>query len=95
MWGLLGAMTSEQLAWWEAYFRVEPFGEERADLRMAILAALIANANRDPKKRRKPYTPADFMPQFGDETEPQDVAEKAKAIFAIFGGARREDQKEA
>jgi len=47
-----------------AYFSIEPFGEERADLRMATIACLIANANRDEKKRREPYTVQDFMPRF-------------------------------
>ena len=30
--------------------------------RMASLLALIANVNRDPEKRPKPYEPAEFMP---------------------------------
>lgn len=28
----------------------------------ASLMALVANCNRDPKKRRRPYTPDDFNP---------------------------------
>jgi len=45
-----------------AYASLEPFGEERADVRAGIIAAVIANANRDRKKRPEPFTPADFMP---------------------------------
>jgi hypothetical protein len=45
-----------------AYASLEPFGEERADVRAGIIAAVIANANRDRKKRPDPFTPADFMP---------------------------------
>ncbi len=30
--------------------------------RMASLLALIANVNRDPKKRSKPFKPAEFLP---------------------------------
>lgn len=60
-------MTSSELTGWIAYFGLEPFGEERADLRSGIVAAVIANANRDTKKRREPYQPQDFM-MFLDKT---------------------------
>ncbi len=55
-------MSSRELTEWMAYFEVEPWGEERADLRSGIVASVIANANRDPKKRKQPFAPADFMP---------------------------------
>lgn len=64
---LLSRMTSRDVAEWKAYFSIEPFGEERADLRMGILASLIANVNRDKKRKSEPFVPADFMPGFGDE----------------------------
>ncbi len=53
-----------------AFYRIEPFGERRADLRAAIVAALIANVNRDPKKQREPFTVDDFMPKFEQLAEP-------------------------
>lgn len=56
-----------------AYYSLEPFGEERADLRMAIVASLIANANRDPK--HEAYKPEDFMP-FKAATESRMVSEQ-------------------
>lgn len=43
-----------------AYYRVSPFGDERADLRMGILASLLANVYR--KKGVKAFAPRDFMP---------------------------------
>lgn len=46
---------------WQQYFGMEPFGEERGDLRIAMLTALTANINRDPKKG-KAFEPIDFMP---------------------------------
>ena len=36
--------------------------QERRDYRAGMIASTIANANRDPKKRRKPYEARDFMP---------------------------------
>ena len=45
-----------------AYYNLEPFGDELAlmDEHFAGLKSLIANANRDPKKRRKAFGPGDF-----------------------------------
>jgi hypothetical protein len=57
---LLHRMSASELAYWAAYFDQEPWGEERADLRSAIVASTIANVNRG--KGRKPFRPRDFMP---------------------------------
>ena len=35
--------------------------EKRADYRSGVVAAILANVNRDPKKS-KPYKPEDFFP---------------------------------
>jgi hypothetical protein len=45
-----------------AYYNLEPFGDELAlmDEHFAGLKSLIANANRDPKQRRKAFGPGDF-----------------------------------
>jgi hypothetical protein len=56
-------MTWQQLAGWQRYHQLEPFGEERADLRMGILASLYANAHRG-KSSDKVLTASDFMPKF-------------------------------
>lgn len=47
---------------WAAFAQLEPFGEERADLRAAIVACTVANAFRG--KNQKAAQPADFMPDF-------------------------------
>jgi hypothetical protein len=85
--GLLGELSSSQLAEWLAYFQLEPFGEERDDLRMGIVASTIANVNRSPK-RKKPYEPRDFMPQFDeDEDDPEEAALRLMAqMKAALGG---------
>lgn len=59
---MLRSMTWRQYLGWVLYASEEPFGEERADLRSAIIAAVVANANRDPKRRPRPFSPRDFMP---------------------------------
>jgi hypothetical protein len=66
-------MSSREFAEWMAYYELEPFGEERADLRSAIVASTVANAHRDPKRRRKPFRPLDFMPRFDETKRPKGV----------------------
>lgn len=64
---LLERTTSQELAEWMAYDRLDPFSEERADLRSGIIASIIANVNRDPKSTPQPFTAQDFMPKFQGE----------------------------
>ena len=76
-----------------AFFSIEPWGCEVEDARAALIAATIANVNRDPKKRRRPYSIADFMPRRVEEPEEQSWEEQAailaqwqRALEAKFGG---------
>ena len=47
-----------------AYWLVEPWGAERADLRAGIIAATTANIHR--RKGRRAYKPGDFIPKYGE-----------------------------
>ena len=58
---MLDSIPSDMLTEWIAYFRIDPFGEERADLRAGIIASTVANAFRS---RGRSARPADFMPRF-------------------------------
>jgi hypothetical protein len=86
-------MSSAEFAEWRAYQRlVGPLaGPAREDWRAALVASLIADVNRDRKKRHRPYTPNDFIPDWAQSngvkklTEPAiDVAEKVKGWFQGF-----------
>lgn len=72
------------------YYDVEPFGDARADVRSAIIASVVANSNRDPKKRKKAFTIEDFMPKFGQQEKRQQGWEEQLQIVemlnAAFGG---------
>jgi hypothetical protein len=46
---------------WCAFFRVEGWPGSRDDLRTADAMALLANINRDAKKRANAYLPDDFI----------------------------------
>lgn len=67
-----------------AYYRLEPFGEERADLRNAMLMALVSNAFGNES------TVSEFMPQFDGVNEDEaDISEKAKSIFGMMARRKR------
>lgn len=95
---LADEISIKQLHAWMAYYELEPFGEQRDDLRMAQLLALTANVNRDPKKRHKPYTAMDFMPDFEEaadrkprtpETVWQDLKRKVKLTMGKLRGSKK------
>ena len=66
---MLGEMTEMQFQRWIAYSIIEPFGEERADLRSAIIACTMANMWRGQKQR--PFKVDDFMPKLGENKRAQ------------------------
>ena len=69
---------------WYAYSVVNPFGENRADVRAGIVAATVHNTlvglwAKNPKFKK----PADFMPKYGIVK----VKKTAKDIYEIFKAA--------
>ena len=57
----MGLIPEWKFRRWMAYYECEPWGEDRADLRSAIVACTIANS-RPRKRGAKTYKPKDFMP---------------------------------
>lgn len=53
---------------------------------------MVANTARDPKKRRKPFQPSDFMPDDDGPEEQkkalswQELKAKTATVFRAFGG---------
>ena len=66
---------------------VGPLTPHRADWRAALVASMVANANRDAKKHPRPYSPEEFIPDWEKAAgvkrplTPREVADKAKAAF--------------
>ena len=83
---MLSEITSAQFAEWMAYSRLEPWGEDRDDLRMGIVASVIANSNRG--KGKKPYKPQDFMPDFEPEDEAAAIERIRENLRKTLGGKR-------
>lgn len=89
---LLRELTSWQITEWLAYYQIEPWGEERGDLRAGIVASVTANANRDPKHRKRPYTPQDFMPTW-DPPEPASVDNMIRMVEMMNAALGGEDRR--
>lgn len=64
---LLAEIDSHELAEWQAFDRLEPIDHaRRAELSKAIVAATVANGNRD-SRTTDPYHASDFMQDWGKE----------------------------
>lgn len=82
----MATMSSHEFTEWMAFAQLEPFGEERADFRAALIAMIVANANRDPKRKQAPYTIDDFMLFREKDDRPQRTqAETAELVAQMLG----------
>lgn len=72
---------------WAAYAEIEPFGEERADLRSGIIASVIANVVKG--KGGRTLTPRDFMPQFDKPVRRQTV-QQMQSVFSAFAAVHNQ-----
>lgn len=84
---MLDRIPSRLLSEWMAFAQLEPFGEERADLRAGIVASTVANVYR--AKDERPLSAQDFMPKF-DQPDPAEdwerLLRKVEMLNAAFGG---------
>lgn len=84
---MLRRIPSRLLSEWMAFFQIEPFGEERADLQAGIVAAAVVNSQR--AKGSRAISPFDFIPKFDeipDEPDPELLLHKVELLNAAFGG---------
>ena len=66
--------SAAEILLYQVYYRVAPFGEERADIRSAMSMCQTANMHRDSSKHPQPYELNDFMPF----AEREEVEQKGK-----------------
>ena len=76
------------IAEWQEYEKLEPFGAWRDNWHMAVLASLLANIHRDPKKRPEPVSPSEFM-YVDSETRKENEDAKTVAMFDLLARAAR------
>ena len=87
--GLADTLSMVQFRRWAEFAEVEPFGEERGDLRAGIVASVVANVNRG--KNTRPFKASDFMPRF--ERPKKQTGEQMRNIFAAFARAHNAQQR--
>ena len=58
---------------------------ERQDFRVGLLCSVLANIYRDDKRRSEPFTPQDFMPDYGTvvHREPVEEGEKEELDYLL------------
>lgn len=67
---------------WMEYSVLEPFGDERADIRNAITCSVIAQAMGLKKKGGGSFTIPDFIPVFNAQQKSSEIpADKAEALM--------------
>jgi len=68
-------ISAREFSEWLAYGQIEPWGEQRADMRNALVCCILANAHRG--KNQAAFKVDDFMPEF-DRQKPSPEALKQK-----------------
>jgi hypothetical protein len=77
---LLGRLDSQELSEWMAFYSIDPWGDQRGDLRNAMLLAHVVGMMR--KRGTMPPHPREFMP-FTDRIRYQ-TPEEQKAFFRVL-----------
>lgn len=67
-------MDSAEFTEWQAFYRLEPFGDLVADERHGVAVSVLANINRDPSTRPEPFRGRDFI-HWRDNGERENEAE--------------------
>jgi hypothetical protein len=78
-------MSSLELSEWQAFYNLEPWGDERADLRSGLAASALCNLWTAKGSHR--YKASDFLMNF-EETEPQ-TPDQMKAMLQALTTARK------
>lgn len=91
---MLATVSSRELSEWQAYERVTgPLGPQRGDHQVAMLAAVLANTARDPKKRSQPFTGRDFLLWADADREEQSMEEQMAMFRAMAAASARAERK--
>lgn len=85
---MLARMSSREFHEWIAFYEIDPWGDQRADVRAGIIASTLANIHRD--KHAKAFKPQDFMWFIDRPVEKViDDAEIERKIEAFMAGYMR------
>jgi hypothetical protein len=74
-------MSAHEYAEWIAFSRIEPWGEERADYRAALICKVLADINTP--KGKQPMKLTDFLLKFDQERPTQSTDEMIGTVAQI------------
>ena len=89
---MLETLSYAEYISWVARYSIEPFPEERADLRNAMLMALLANVNAG---KGQNFTVEQFMPDFWGSAKKQqttqEILQNAQILNALINKKKSSD----
>lgn len=77
-------MDSTQIAEWQAFYSIEPFGEAVEWYRTGVVASTVANMLRN--RKSSPVKPTDFVPK--EPKKKQTPAEMKAAMLAFYNASK-------
>ncbi len=83
----MSSTTSRELAEWQAFARLEPFGPRREDVRAGTIAATVYNMNRG--KDAPSLDAADFLCPDPVEAQAREKRKLADQIKTALGARRQ------
>jgi hypothetical protein len=90
-------MTAVQLREWMTFMDLEPFGEDREDLRFGTISQILKNVHRDTRRHPKPFELSDCVvpggDQFTQQQRPRQTWQEMKMIGLMLT-AQSEPNKE-
>jgi hypothetical protein len=84
---MLAEMTASDLAEWEAFAALEPWGAAVEDHRAGVIASTVANVAGKSLRKGQDRAPADFFPSRIPKPKP-DVRDQIHAIFGPLAGRK-------
>lgn len=77
-------IDSREFAEWQAFYQIEPFGEERADYRQAITSQQVSNIADGLSGKKQGRSLDEFFPKFdqSEQTKNEEMLAK-KAAFEV------------
>ena len=75
-------MSAQEYGYWTAAYAAEPWGDDRMDLGMGIIASTLANVHR--RQGAQPFVATDFAPFLRAQQERDNPSTQAAATPAQF-----------
>ena len=75
--------SAAEVMLYQCYYRIAPWGEDRADIRNALSMSQTANMHRDSSKYPQPFPYTDFMPFHKKEKTEPDMGAMKGAFAAM------------